>query len=277
MRRFVPPRSVVVGAVGLLLLLAPISSATAATDLMPDLGMGQLRDFSVETSAAGRRQLRFTAQIVNVGYGPFEVVATRTTTAAFNPAREECGRPYYSAPYRIQQRIYSTGGGFRNQYTPFTLCWGGDGHGHWHMRYLQRYELLRADGKWMQPARSVKSGFCFFDNARYQTGLPEAPQQETYVQEPPTSACRAGEPGAREVKMGLSVGWGDDYHASLPDQYIDVTGLQPGRYRLKATADPSNWLREAREDNNVTYAEFDLTAAGIQNLVVGDGAWRQQP
>jgi subtilase family serine protease len=37
-----------------------------------------------------------------------------------------------------------------------------------------------------------------------------------------------------------------------PDQYIDITGLKSGRYRLQATADASNWFTESNESNNTT-------------------------
>ena len=44
--------------------------------------------------------------------------------------------------------------------------------------------------------------------------------------------------------MGLSVGWGDQYSASTNFQWIDITGLPNGRYRLTATADPSHLVSE---------------------------------
>ena len=55
-----------------------------AADLLPDLGMDELRDFSVEAASGGRRLLRFTSKIVNVGVGPFELRGSRPDTT--NPA-----------------------------------------------------------------------------------------------------------------------------------------------------------------------------------------------
>jgi len=49
-------------------------------------------------------------------------------------------------------------------------------------------------------------------------------------------------PNTLRVRMGLSRGWGDLYRSSLPDQYIDITGLVSGSYRLTATADAANWF-----------------------------------
>ena len=59
--------------------------------------------------------------------------------------------------------------------------------------------------------------------------------------------------------MGLSAGWGDRYGSKLPDQYIDITGLPDGRYRLRATADASNWFKESDEKNNKTWVDLDVS------------------
>ena len=58
--------------------------------------------------------------------------------------------------------------------------------------------------------------------------------------------------------MGLSVGWGDRYSSTLPDQYIDVTGLGDGKYRLRATADGSNRFKESNDKNNKTWVDLVL-------------------
>jgi hypothetical protein len=60
--------------------------------------------------------------------------------------------------------------------------------------------------------------------------------------------------------MGLSVGWGDVYQWSLPGQYIDITDLPPGTYRLRAVADPSHWFVEQDNTRNDTW--LDLAIAG---------------
>ena len=59
--------------------------------------------------------------------------------------------------------------------------------------------------------------------------------------------------------MGLSPGWSDPYPWALPDQRLDVTGLEDGVYRLWATADPGGWFRETNERNNLTWVDLRLT------------------
>ena len=64
----------------------------------------------------------------------------------------------------------------------------------------------------------------------------------------------------------VSVGWGDIYTRRLPDQYIDITGLTPGRYRLWATADPSGWFQEGNNVNNATWADLQIEGNGVTVL-----------
>ena len=70
--------------------------------------------------------------------------------------------------------------------------------------------------------------------------------------------------------MGLSVGWGDEYAATLPDQYIDLTNVALGRYRLQVTADGQNWFAEINEANNVTWVDLQLRKQG-QPKILGYG------
>jgi hypothetical protein len=70
--------------------------------------------------------------------------------------------------------------------------------------------------------------------------------------------------------MGLSVGWGDEYAATLPDQLIDITNVDQGRYRLMVAADTQNWFAETNEANNVTWVDLQLRTKG-QPRILGYG------
>jgi Lysyl oxidase len=232
---------------GLLLALVLIASATptgAATDKLPDLAMARLQAIQIENTADGRQLLRFSAIIVNVGVGAFELAAQRSST---------------STPWSGQQVIFDDAGGSRSVPTLAQFIFGGDGHNHWHVKDLETYELVRSDNG-VKVGTGVKSGFCFFDNYRYKLTLPGAPQSAVYTR------VGCGKVGSLSLKTGLSLGWGDIYTWRLPDQYIDITGLTPGRYRLWATADPAGWFQEGSEANNATWAELQLTGTGVTVL-----------
>ena len=74
-----------------------------------------------------------------------------------------------------------------------------------------------------------------------------------------TNVCGADDPNVSSLRMGISVGRGDRYGSALPDQYIDVTDLTSGNYRLYATADLAGQFTEARETSNRTWVDLKLT------------------
>ena len=52
-------------------------------------------------------------------------------------------------------------------------------------------------------------------------------------------------------RQGVSVGWGDTYFHTYPDQNINVTNFEKGLYRLTFTVNPMNVFKELRSDNNI--------------------------
>jgi hypothetical protein len=106
----------------------------------------------------------------------------------------------------------------------------------------------------------AKHGFCFYDNYAFRLDLLGAPANPFYT------TC--GRDGAVLAQiMGLSVGWGDIYSYWLVDQWIDVTGLPAGRYRLRTTADPQNWFTESNDANNATWADLQLKGKGAPRVI----------
>jgi hypothetical protein len=211
-------------------LVALASPAKAASDLLPDLGMARLADLKIEKTPDGRKLLRFSSIVVNVGDGPIEVHGQRPDTVI--------------STMTTTQRIFDDAGGHRDVPTDAVMYFGGDGHDHWHLRDLESFRLERLR-KGSKVGTGAKHGFCFFDNYRYGSG-----------QDPYYHGC--GHSGDLQVTMGLSVGWGDLYRYTLPDQYIDITGLGRGRYRLEGTADADNWFLESDESNNSTWVDIRI-------------------
>jgi Lysyl oxidase len=236
--------------VALALALNQPSAAVAAADRLPDLGMARLRDLSVDTTTTpGRRLLRFTTVIVNVGAGPFETIGSRASTS--------------TAQMTVRQRIFNDAGSYREVRTPAVMFWAGDGHDHWHVRDVEAYELTRLDNG-RKVGTGAKHGFCYFDNTAYRLSLPRAPSASVY------GGCGAA--AALRVKTGLSVGWGDTYPAAIAFQWIDVTGLKSGSYRLRATADSANWFVETNNANNATWVKIKLTGSGVRVVAYGPAA-----
>jgi hypothetical protein len=216
------------------LALAPslLAACESPRDRLPNLRMDRLVDISLNQTADGRRLLRFTTVIVNVGQGAFEVHGSR---------------PAGASTMTVDQRVYDDQGGSRDRDTAASMYYSGDGHNHWHVRDLETYELVRRDNG-RQVGTGAKHGFCFYDNTPFRLSLPFASQSPVY------RGCGVAQD--TDVVTGLSVGWGDRYGATIPDQYIDVTGLGTGHYRLNAIADAAGWFSESDDSDNTTWVDL---------------------
>jgi Lysyl oxidase len=116
---------------------------------------------------------------------------------------------------------------------PLFECSPAGGHGHAHFEDYALYELLDATGTTV--VLGHKQGFCLRD-----------------------TSCPPGiTPNYTCAYQGLTAGCGDLYGPTLGCQYLDVTGVPPGNYRLRVTVDPFERVIESREDNNV--AEVPVT------------------
>jgi hypothetical protein len=239
----------------LLVVMMQVASrpAYAASDLLPDLRMAPLADLQIRECAdrsgdcgfAGQLQLRFDAIIVNTGAGAFEARGARpdTTTSSMT----------------VSQRIYNDAGGYRTRSTTARMYFAGDGHTHWHLRNLEQYELIRKDNG-VKVGAGSKEGFCFFDNYPFGSSQPRV-----------YTDC-GSDPSALQVRMGLSRGWGDIYGKNTVDQFIDITDLASGRYRLRATADAGRWFAESSNSNNFTWTDIQITGTSIRVIKQGPAA-----
>jgi hypothetical protein len=225
----------------------------AVEPLLPDLTMGEITRLRPgDPEEGGRQPLLFPATIVNVGKGDFLVDAQRSWP--------------WTGDWRVTQRIQDGTGGYSERPTTATLIYGGHGHSHWHVKAVEAHRVERVDTGEVV-AEVVKVGFCFYDTDYLHPELPGAPTDERYD----GHECEG--PFTTGQVTGLSVGWGDQYTESLPDQRVYIEGLPAGRYRLHQIADPNDEFAELDETNNETWVEFDLTWAGATPgvAIVGHG------
>jgi Lysyl oxidase len=220
--------------------------AVSVAARLPDLGVAPLEHMLILVGPNGKKHLRFTTSIANVGAGPIEIVASR---------------PKQGTDFSVSQRIRRTDGSTFLVSTPAVrmVFAGSKAHGHWHARGVIRYELRRLADLTAAKIR-LKRGFCFYDARSYRTSLPGAPKNPVY----PRGGC--GKKPALEIESGLSVGWLDVYYWRIPGQEIDVTSLPNGRYRLSVQVDPKNWFRETDERNNATWVDLRIGATRVTIL-----------
>lgn len=234
--------------------LVGAAPAGGAQAVLPDMGMAKLSTVTLDTTTLpGHRLLRYTAVMVNVGQGSLEVRGSRPDTAS---------------QMTVVQRIYNTDNSFTDVPTSIAQQYAGDGHNHWHSLNMEGGGLIRLDSS-KHVGALAKHGFCFFDNVKYRLSLPGAPATAQYTY---ANSCGYSNPNALNVMMGLSVGWGDMYSAATNFQWIDITGLPNGKYRLTATADPKHLVSEASYTNNSAWAKIRITSTGVTVLRYGPGA-----
>ena len=223
--------------------LAPAAPARGVTpELLPDLGMLPPADFSIQSRPRGERWLRFSAVVANIGPGVFDVYGFGT-----------------GAERSVVQRIQHEGGGWTYLPSTATMFYAGDGHNHWHVRDLQEWTLTAEQPNATVLRSGAKRGFCFWDNYAYPGTGPKLYSGST--------SCHVAGDGS--IPMGLSVGWGDKYPATISGQYIDISGLPNGRYRVTLVADQDEEFVEADESNNTSWALIEITRKSVR--VVSSG------
>ncbi len=88
-------------------------------------------------------------------------------------------------------------------------------------------------------------------------GVPNAPEENGY----PGGACT--EP---EGRLGLSVGWGDQYEFTDGGEGINITGVPNGTYWLRGEADPYHYFAESNTANDVTDTKLRIEGETVKVL-----------
>ncbi len=103
----------------------------------------------------------------------------------------------------------------------YSMC-----HDHYHFKGYAEYEL---DGPGGLKVLGRKQAFCLEDIAPYSNR--------------PSSGYTCD-------FQGISMGWGDIYSKDLPCQWIDITDVPTGDYKLLITVNPEGVIQELDRNNN---------------------------
>jgi hypothetical protein len=206
-------------------------AGNAGTSHYPDLATQTPTGVKiVSDKAAGKKLLKFTNTIANLGDGRFELSPSHDPNTGLTTAYQRVWTHDADGDWSLESEFPV--GTF--EYHP--------AHNHWHFGDFARYELRNvAPGGGLGrrvAATSDKISFCMVDTLAENLNLEHAPQFRMY------QTCN------QDAVQGISVGWSDIYGANLPGQSIDITHVQTGTYWLVATADPENHIVETNEANN---------------------------
>jgi Lysyl oxidase len=218
-------------------------SEAPSPELLPDLDQAAPAAISVVVRE-GRERLVFLSAVENVGAGPLLVAGRRPSAA----------EPEMTARQVVRKADRSATTHVLDARLRFVVS---ETHRHWHLLGFERYELRTVDEKTV--GRDRKTGFCLGDRYDADSGsrIPGEPPRAVWTQE-----CGRGQAGRLRLLEGLSPGFGDDYVPLLEGQFIDVTGLPPGRYVLVHHANPARDLRESSYANNAASALLELARNG---------------
>jgi len=118
----------------------------------------------------------------------------------------------------------------------------GTCHNHWHLRGYADYRLVTGDGR--EVGRGHKQSFCLLDSGRYMGIGPDLPAAMRY---------HCG-------NQGIHAGWMDIYGRHLDCQYIDITGVPPGHYRIRAQINVERVVAESSYADNEVYYPIEIPA-----------------
>jgi Lysyl oxidase len=220
----------------------------SSRELLPDLDQAPPSAISV-VARDGRERLVFLSAVENVGAGSLVVSGRRDAAQREMQATQLVrGSDGSTATVPLRARLR------------FVVS---ETHRHWHLLGFETYELRTVEGQTL--GRDHKTGFCLGDryDASVSTRLPGEPARAFWTQE-----CGRAQTGRRRILEGVSPGFGDDYVPLLEGQYIDVTGLAPGRYVLVHRVNSDRDIRESDYANNAASALLELRRdAGGQSSV----------
>jgi hypothetical protein len=185
------------------------------------------------------RCLRFSNDIANVGSGPLEIQFHLD--------------PLSPGLCVVEQVVHRSDGSTRRK--PIADgCELHPSHLHVHFKGFATYQLFGYDPTRPPAYRSSepvgvgrKVGFCVTDvdpesvSTRYDGATVQPIQPRNYRFPNCNLPSRIDDHGLENV-MGVTPGWGDVYTWDLPDQFIEITGLAPGKYDVVSIANPTGSL-----------------------------------
>lgn len=207
------------------------AAGPAGAPLLPDLQTVVPQQLQL-VNAHKQELLRFSNGIANTGAGPlhlrpvFPIDGGQTTQDAV-------------------QSIFDAGGAVVREQVVSRFEFHPE-HNHWHIDAVALFELR--SGSPTGPVvggQSVKTTFCLVD--WYKLEGPSKTPERTYFD------CSRESP-----YQGISPGWVDQYHQSVPGQQLVLTGAPPGLYYLVSTANPDGTFLESDLANNTAWVAFRL-------------------
>lgn len=129
---------------------------------------------------------------------------------------------------------------------PDLFVWSS-GHGHYHMKDFNQFLLFNAVGN--LATIGYKQAFCAIDIERIAS-----------------TASLSGRFHDCNSNQGISAGWADVYHKSLPCQFIVIDGIPNGDYTLQSTTNTQHKVGEDCYGDNTMWTGLRISGMTVQEI-----------
>lgn len=180
----------------------------------------------------GHKLLEFTHITEDAGAGPLEMRPVYDSTTGISQGYQALYTMTSPGVWKFAKTVPIVG----------PMIWTPPSDYNFPLDKFWLYGLNAEGGPGSIVAASPKDLFCMTSDT-YVGGVPNTPNENEY----PSGACT--EP---EGRLGLTVGWGDQYEATDGGEGIDISSLPNGTYWLRGEADPDHYLTESNTANNIT-------------------------
>ncbi len=224
-------------------LVTPLAAAIAYPDLQVLMPTGEISIIH----SSGKKLLEFTHITEDTGAGPLEI------RPQFNPLTG------ISQGYQALYTMPSPGVWTFASTVPIVgpMIWTPPSDYNFPLDKFWLYKVASGGGVGSLVGTSPKDLFCMTSDT-YVGGVPNTPNNNEYPGDPD---CL--EP---EGKLGLSVGWGDQYDATDGGEGIPIASLPNGTYWLRGEVDPDHYLTESNTANNITDTKLQIEGDTVKVL-----------
>lgn len=238
------------GVAGAVAVGLPLAATTGSGDPnLPDLVSSATGPPSTQIYRDGRLLIRFDGFVVN-------------SVSALAPLEIQASNPDANGVMQsVQQYVGTTPVGPGPGGKPVVRYESADGHNHYHLKNAAEYSLWNlAETARMALAQKTEAGFCLEDSEQIGGNVPAA-----YASSTNNFCGRNQGPGSgnppNPLIMGISPGWRDIYYKGLSYQWVDVSNVAPGRYRLASRVNPDKTIHESDYGND-GYVYLNATVPG---------------
>ncbi len=225
------------------MLLAP-ASAWGQKIAYPDLRVLMPSDEISIIHKSSKRLLEFTHITSDLGEGPLEMRPVYDPETGVSQAYQALYTEPHPGKWQFAETVPIVG----------PMIWTPPSDYNFP---LDKFWLLNSNGEGgpgSVVAASPKDLFCMTSDT-FVGGVPNTPAENEY----PGSACT--DP---EGRLGLTVGWGDQYDATDGGEGIEITGVPNGTYWLRGEVDPYHYLQQSDYANDVTDTKIKIEGETVK-------------